>query len=130
MARREAWVCAAKGGEGAGPRYAQTSNAYRPTLAEKMLAYLPRWMRPAPVPDDHDWSRSTQAKEAQTMLDALPAGERAATLVGGSLGALLARLGASVEAQERESHKAPEPLTHSYSKNRRMRSGPANERFK
>ena len=37
-------------GEGAGPRYAQTSNAYRPMLPRAVLGLLPRWMRPAPIP--------------------------------------------------------------------------------
>ncbi|MBW4330280.1 helix-turn-helix domain-containing protein [Stakelama sp. CBK3Z-3] len=97
-------------GEGAGPRYAQTSNAYRPTLAERMLGYLPRWMRPTPVPDDHCWMRESQAGEAQAMLDALPAAERAGALVGGQLGKLLAKLGASIDAAECESQKEAEPL--------------------
>jgi len=34
-------------GEGRGPRYVQTSNAYRPLLPARVLAILPRWMRPA-----------------------------------------------------------------------------------
>jgi len=34
-------------GDGAGRRYRQTSNAYRPLLAEKLLSLLPRWARPA-----------------------------------------------------------------------------------
>ena len=47
--------------EGEGPRYKQTSNVYRPTFAIRVLGYLPRWMRPAPVPDDqaqHDAARN------------------------------------------------------------------------
>lgn len=38
--------------EGEGPRYKQTSNVYRATPAARVLHYLPRWMRPAPIPDD------------------------------------------------------------------------------
>ncbi len=37
-------------GEGPGPRFEQTSNAYRPVAPKKLLSLLPRWLRPAPVP--------------------------------------------------------------------------------
>jgi hypothetical protein len=37
---------------GPGPRWEQTSNAYRPVVPKRLLSLLPRWLRPAPVPDD------------------------------------------------------------------------------
>jgi biotin operon repressor len=43
--------------EGEGPRYCQTSNAYRPLLPARVLALLPRWMRPTPIPIDQEQHR-------------------------------------------------------------------------
>lgn len=101
-------------GEGAGPRYEQTSNAYRPLLPEKVLAYLPRWLRPAPVPDDEVQRREDHAEEAQSMLKSLSCRELAETVVDGALRKILAKLGAAIDTKERESQSDPEPLTDSY----------------
>lgn len=101
-------------GEGAGPRYEQTSNAYRPLLPEKVLAYLPRWLRPAPVPDDEAQRRQDHAEDAQIMLKSLSCKELAETVVDGALRKILAKLGAAIDTKERESQSDPEPLTDSY----------------
>lgn len=96
-------------GEGPGPRYTQTSNAYRPTLPQRVLAYLPRWMRPAPLPDDAVQREVDRAEEGAAMLASLSCREFAAMTVSGPLGRVLARLGASLDRIERESHNDPEP---------------------
>jgi DNA-binding transcriptional ArsR family regulator len=119
-------------GEGAGPRYEQTSNAYRLLLPKSVLGYMPRWMRPAPLPVDEEWRRQEEAGEAARMAAALPNYEFARLTVGGEMGRVLARLGASMDAREaeridannaaiaaiprfaeREVHFEPETLTHS-----------------
>ena len=46
--------------EGIGPRYKQTSNAYRPMLPARILPYLPRWMR-------QRRSRPTRSSATRTM---------------------------------------------------------------
>ena len=98
-------------GEGAGPRYEQTSNAYRPTVPARLLGLLPRWLRPAPVPDDLAWQAAERAGEAAAMLARLPRHDRAKVTIGGELGWMLARLSVSVDRiSERESQNHPEPL--------------------
>jgi hypothetical protein len=89
-------------GEGPGPRWMQTSNAYRPTLPERLLHLLPRWMRPAPVPADALQREADRQEEVAAMTRKVG--------VSGELGAALARLGALIE---RESHDDPEPLLQS-----------------
>jgi biotin operon repressor len=91
-------------GEGPGPRWMQTSNAYRPTLPERLLHLLPRWMRPVPLPAD------AVQREADRQEDIAAMGAKVG--VSGALGAALARLGALIE---RESHDDPEPLPQSSS---------------
>ena len=100
--------------EGEGARYRQASNAYRPLLPSRVLAYLPRWMRPAPLPDDqvqHDTER--QAAHA-AMLSGLSCRALASVTIGGILGKALARLGARIDdalSEDRcESHNHPQPL--------------------
>lgn len=101
-------------GAGAGPRYAQTSNAYRPHLPRRLLALLPRGFRPAPLPDDQIQRDADHAEQQAAMRTALSCRELAAATVGGALGKVLARLGAALDAAERESHDDPQPLTDSY----------------
>jgi biotin operon repressor len=82
---------------GEGPRYRQTSNAYRALLPARVLGYLPRWMRPAPLPvdqEDHDVARSKAHGE---MLASLSCRDLAVTLTGSSVGAALARLGTRID---------------------------------
>jgi len=100
--------------EGAGPRYEQTSNAYRPMLPKTVQPYLPRWMRPAPLPDD-EAQRLVEHDEAMTQMRAqLTCREWAETAVDGALGKVLARLGSALDRQERESQIDPEPLPISF----------------
>lgn len=97
-------------GEGAGPRYAQTSNAYRPLLPRRIMGLLPRWMRPAPVPCDQVQHAADQAEELAAMKASLSARELAQVTVGGALGRVLAELGAALDARERESQTEPQPF--------------------
>lgn len=101
-------------GDGPGPRWAQTSNAYRPTLPAMLMPLLPRWLRPAPVPDDALQRVADRAEEVAAMHATLTCRELAQATVGGALGRALARLGAAIDGRERmverESHHGPEPL--------------------
>jgi len=99
--------------DGPGPRYEQTSNAYRAMLPKRIQAYLPRWMRPAPLPDDEIQRRTEQQDEVLHMRSQLSCRELAQATVDGPLGKVLARLGAALDRQERESQKNTEPLTDS-----------------
>jgi Helix-turn-helix domain len=102
-------------GDGAGPRYAQTSNVYRPTLPQRLMAHLPRRLRPAPVPDDAVQHAADRAGDVAAMHASLSCRELAQATVGGALGRVLAKLGAALDAkeQQRESHDDPQPLTDS-----------------
>ncbi len=84
--------------EGEGPSYRQTSNAYRPLLPSHVLAYLPRWMRPAPLPVDQQQHDAEQAADMAGMLAGLSCRELATATVGGALGRVLARLGARIDS--------------------------------
>lgn len=95
--------------QGAGPRYFQTSNAYAFALPKAVIAYLPRWMRPAPPPDDVVQAEADR-REAQTaMLSRLSCCELAQATLSGPIGRVLARLGARIDIRERESHNDPQP---------------------
>lgn len=98
-----------EGGDSPGPRYAQTSNAYRPLLPGKLLALLPRRFRPAPTPPCVLQHQADQAEELAAMRATLTCRELAETSVGGTLGRMLAKLGAAIDSQQRESHSHPEP---------------------
>ena len=104
-------------GAGEGPRYAQTSNAYRPLLPARLLQHLPRWMAPAPLPDDVVQQQETRTQDVAAMHATLTCRELAETVVGGSLGRVLAKLGARIDAREKrtecESHMQPQPLLNS-----------------
>jgi predicted transcriptional regulator len=95
-------------GEGAGPRYAQTSNAYRPTAPARVMGWLPRWLHPAPVPDCEARRGAERNSEQARMLATLSCRALAEVSVGGALGRTLARLGARIDAAERESHNGSE----------------------
>jgi hypothetical protein len=117
--RRFKRVAHEEGGEG--PRYAQTSNAYRPLLPARLLPHLPRWLSPPPLPADVVQRQDERAVDVAAMHDSLSCRELAETLVGGSLGRVLAKLGAKLdrrliarkEATDSESHKQPQPLPNS-----------------
>ena len=100
-------------GEGPGPRWEQTSNAYRPVVPKRLLSLLPRWLRPAPVPDDALQHVAEQAGEQERLKAQLTCRELAQFTVGGALGRVLARLGGALDRQTpvRESHTNPEPLS-------------------
>lgn len=101
-------------GQGPGPRYAQTSNAYRACLPACILPYLPRWMRPTPVPDDMLQREADRVEDTAAMLAGLGCRDLArAVIVDGPLARVLAKLGAAVDDRERESHCDPQPLTDS-----------------
>ncbi len=96
--------------DGPGPRYRQTSNVYRPILPQRVLGYLPRWMRPAPLPDDAVQHGIDRAGEVAAMVAGLSCRDMAAAMVDGPLGKILSKLGASIDRLERESHNRPQPL--------------------
>lgn len=100
-------------GEGAGPRYAQTSNAYRPTIPRRLLAFLPRRFRPAPLPDDAVHRAEVETARMAAMRASLSCRELAEATVDGALGRVLAKLGGALDGRERESHIHPEPLSES-----------------
>lgn len=104
-------------GEGAGPRWEQTSNAYRPTLPARVMALLPRWLRPAPPPADVVQRQADEAEEMARLRGQLSCRELAEVTLSGPLARALARLGRAIDTREidakRESHDDPEPLTHS-----------------
>ena len=99
-------------GAGEGARYRQTSNAYRALLPASVRAYLPRWMRPAPLPDDVIQQEADRQEGEATMRASLSCRELAQATVGGALGRMLARLGARIDATC-ESQNEPQPLTNS-----------------
>ena len=116
-------------GDGPGPRYEQTSNAYRTFLPKIVQAYLPRWMRSAPVPDDMLQREADRREETEHMLSRLSLRDQARAMVDGPLGKVLARLGAAIEDREdknqkRESQNHSEPLLDSLIKGKEMRSWP------
>ena len=100
--------------ESAGPRIKQTSNVYRPTLPRSVLAYLPRWMRPAPPPGDLLQHHATHAAASAAMLKTLACRELASIVADGALGEALAKLGAGIDRRERESQIEARSLQQSY----------------
>ena len=104
-------------GEGAGPRWEQTSNAYRPTLPARVMALLPRWLRPAPPPVDVVQRQADEAEEMTRLRGQLSCRELAEATLSGPLARVLARLGRAIDTREtdakRESYDDPEPLLQS-----------------
>lgn len=105
-------------GDGPGPRYAQTSNVYRAFLPDRLARYLPRWMRPAPLPDDVVQRESDRQEDMAIMRATLDPRERRKAMEQGALAKVLARLEVALDRQEtgmeRESQNHPQPLTKSY----------------
>ena len=98
-------------GEGAGPRWEQTSNAYRPLLPGRIAGLLPRWLRPAPVPADALQRVRDEAEEQARLRAQLTCRELAGVTLGGALGRALAKLGGAID-RVRESQDDAEPLPH------------------
>jgi DNA-binding transcriptional ArsR family regulator len=88
--------------KGAGPRYQQTSNAYRPLLAGKLLSLLPRWARSAPTPPDVVQREADRQEEQVAMLSQLSCRDLARVTLSGPMADVMARLGASIDLRERE----------------------------
>lgn len=111
-------------GDGPGPRYAQTSNVYRTFLPRIVRDRLPRWMRPAPLPDDQIQREADRIEDVDQMLARLTLREQVEATMTGPLAKVLARLGAAIETAERqgaerqtperESQNHPQPLMESY----------------
>ncbi len=81
-----------------GRRYEQTSNAYRPTMAERIIGLLPRWMRPPPPPVDEVQREADRRDECEHMLTQLSCRDRArATVSDGPLRHALARYGSLLD---------------------------------
>jgi len=101
-------------GDGPGPRYAQTSNVYRAILPRIVAAYLPRWMHPAPLPDDVVQHETDRVAETEAMIARVPLHDQGDAVLDRRLAQILACLSAALEAQdngpERESQTDPEPL--------------------
>lgn len=97
-------------GEGEGPRYAQTSNAYRPIASARLMPHLPRWIAPSPIPDDAAHREAERVRAVVGMQASLSCRELAKTSVGGALGCVLAKLGAALDRHWCESQNQPQPL--------------------
>jgi hypothetical protein len=99
-------------GQGAGPRFEQTSNAYRPVSPKMLMGLLPGWLRPAPIPEDAAQHIANEAEGQKRLKGQLTCRELAQITASGALGRVLARLGANLDAvlSSRESHSHPEPL--------------------
>ncbi len=98
-------------GDGPGPRYKQTSNAYRFLLPSSVRSYLPRWMRPAPLPEDVVQRHADRLAETDAMLKTLSCRELAEVTLDGPLRKILAKLGDAIDRKERETQNNPQPLT-------------------
>ena len=109
-------------GDGPGPRYTQTSNVYRAFLPDIVQRYLPRWMRPAPLPDDQVQREVDRQEDMATMRAMLCPLERHKAMEKGKLAKILARMEAMLDAKaiynnlEREYQNHPQPLIESYIK--------------
>jgi predicted transcriptional regulator len=98
-------------GDGPGPRYEQTSNAYRPLLPSSVQSYLPRWMRSAPRPQDVVQHHADRLAETDAMLKTLSCRELAQVTLDGPLRKILAKLGDAIDRKEREAQNDPATLT-------------------
>ncbi|KQM62011.1 hypothetical protein ASE75_14835 [Sphingomonas sp. Leaf17] len=105
-------------GDGPGPRYAQTSNVYRPTLPARLMAHLPRWLHPAPAPADVEQLAQARIDELTAMRATLSCRDVARATVGGALGRMLAELGAAldnrIDSQQHESQNQAQSLNDLY----------------
>ena len=95
------------GNEGRGPKYHQTSNAYRLSMPQRALRLLGRYGQAAPVPDDQEHAQAQKELVRKEQVASLSKQEFATYTHGDSaLGQTLARLGKLID--ERESVKRSE----------------------
>ncbi len=89
--------------EGEKDAYLQTSNVYRPTIAKGFLGFLPRWMRPPPLPVCEEQREIDRCDENGRMFAQITCRELArVTFASGPLADVFASLGkARDEAEER-----------------------------
>lgn len=71
-------------------------------------------MRPAPIPDDELQREADRVEDIEYMQSKLSCQELAGTVADGQLAKVLARLGAAIDKQERESQTDTQPLMDSY----------------
>lgn len=88
------------------PRYEQTSNVYRPVLAKGLVAYLPRWMRPAPLPDDELQREGDRQEDTSHMLLQLNCRDLARATLSGPLADVFAKLGACIDVRSASAETA------------------------
>lgn len=94
-----------------GLQYRQTSNVYRLIVPNQLMALLPRWMRPAPPPDDFLHDQSDRIVSTALMLKGLSATDYVKATIGGALGDALVRLAAALDLKAiSESHNDPQTL--------------------
>jgi len=103
------------GNEGRGPRYQQTSNAYRLSMPQKALRYLGRYGKQSPTPDDFDHAQECQAATIEEMRSTLSREEQIALDFGSddAMGKALIRL--SLLMNKRESVERSESISKIYS---------------
>lgn len=86
--------------EGPGPRYRQTSNAYRLRLPMALRRLLGKRADPAPLPDDVAQHVADRHAETERMLAGLSPRELAYTVADGPLAKSLAALGEAIAARD------------------------------
>jgi DNA-binding transcriptional ArsR family regulator len=94
-------------------RNAQTSNVYRMSFPNRLACFLPRFLRPAPLPDDVVQREVDRIEEIETMrLWRTPRQVVAEEIEDDGLRRVLDSLAAAIEQQE--SQKNGQPLLDSY----------------
>ena len=94
-------------------RHAQTSSVYRMRFPNRLVRFLPHYLRPAPLPDDVLQRHVDQIEEIEVMrLWRKPRQIVADDIDDEPLRKVLASLGAAIEKQE--SQKNGQPLTESF----------------
>lgn len=98
-------------GSDGGARYRQTSNLYRLLRPAGLLRFLPRRFHKASLPDDVAHQQGERSAAHAAMLATLNCRELAEATVGGPLGAMLVKLGATIDRAGCESHRDPETFS-------------------
>lgn len=88
-------------GNAEGPQVRQISNAYRLSLPAAAARLLGRMFKPAPIPDDEQQRRATDAGDVAAMIAGLPLYEQPAQLIEDpELAEILSRMARGVLARE------------------------------